>query len=55
MVNYVCMSGFQLCNSPSTYLQTSVIESVWWNNNMHVDMNPKLLGTNFKGVVYEIN
>ena len=24
MVNSVCMSNFQLCSSPSTYLQTSV-------------------------------
>ena len=27
MVNYACMSDFQLCCSPSTILQTSVIVS----------------------------
>ena len=38
VANYVCMSNFQLCYSPSTYLQTSVLlvlasmERIPWTN-----------------------
>ena len=39
VANYVCMSNCQLCYSPSTYLQTSVLESVQLHLCMHFNLH----------------
>ena len=52
VVNYVCMSNFQLCYGPSTYLQTSVVwETVHAIHSM-VTMGCAMRRTTYNKLVY---